>query len=96
MVHPEESDNVNSVREAMAGTWFVARQFPFRLKMIQGFLGTNSSSPPSAPRMYDLDQEQCPVCLTNVQFGIETNCGHLFCGNSRFETTVAEFIKSTN
>jgi len=60
MVHPEESDNVNSVREAMAGT--------------------NSSSPPSAPRMYDLDQEQCPVCLTNVQFGIETNCGHLFCG----------------
>ena len=24
----------------------------------------------------------CPVCLDNVQYGLETNCGHLFCGRS--------------
>lgn len=22
----------------------------------------------------------CPVCLGNTQYGIETNCGHIFCG----------------
>lgn len=25
---------------------------------------------------------QCPVCLDSVQYGLETNCGHLFCGKS--------------
>jgi len=59
-VHPEERENMNSVRESMAEA--------------------NRNFAPSAPRRQDLDQEQCPVCLTNVQFGIETNCGHLFCG----------------
>ncbi|KAF6039240.1 hypothetical protein EB796_002435 [Bugula neritina] len=24
---------------------------------------------------------QCPVCLDSVQYGLETNCGHLFCGS---------------
>lgn len=23
----------------------------------------------------------CPICLTNSTFPIETNCGHIFCGN---------------
>lgn len=23
---------------------------------------------------------QCPVCLDSTQFGLETNCGHIFCG----------------
>ena len=23
----------------------------------------------------------CPVCLGDAQFPVETNCGHLFCGN---------------
>ena len=22
----------------------------------------------------------CPICLAEATFGIETNCGHLFCG----------------
>lgn len=24
----------------------------------------------------------CPVCLGNTQYGIETNCGHIFCGKA--------------
>lgn len=23
----------------------------------------------------------CPICLGQVAFGVETNCGHVFCGN---------------
>lgn len=23
---------------------------------------------------------QCPICITNTNFAIETNCGHVFCG----------------
>lgn len=28
---------------------------------------------------YGMDN-QCPVCLNDPRFPIETNCGHLFCG----------------
>lgn len=24
----------------------------------------------------------CPICLTNANFPIETNCGHKFCGKN--------------
>ncbi|XP_064605110.1 E3 ubiquitin-protein ligase RNF170-like [Liolophura sinensis] len=26
------------------------------------------------------DDQTCPICLAEARFGIETNCGHLFCG----------------
>ena len=25
-------------------------------------------------------QDQCPICLGDVAFGVETNCGHAYCG----------------
>jgi len=56
MVHPEERDNVNSVRESIAGV--------------------NGAVP---PRRFD-SGNTCPVCLNEVQFAVETNCGHVFCG----------------
>lgn len=31
-------------------------------------------------RHFGMDN-QCPVCLNEPRFPIETNCGHLFCGN---------------
>lgn len=27
------------------------------------------------------EEAVCPICLGNVEYGIETNCGHVFCGN---------------
>jgi len=27
-------------------------------------------------------RQRLPVCLDSVQYGLETNCGHLFCGKS--------------
>lgn len=27
-----------------------------------------------------LPQDQCPICLGEVSFGVETNCGHIYCG----------------
>jgi len=32
------------------------------------------------PRRYTSDQ--CPICLHPHRLGIETNCGHVFCGKS--------------
>jgi len=35
----------------------------------------------SRPIHYDGTEEvTCPVCLGSLQFGLETNCAHLFCG----------------
>lgn len=31
------------------------------------------------PRRYG-SENQCPVCLNEIQYGVETNCGHVFCG----------------
>uniref|UniRef100_X1YV84 E3 ubiquitin-protein ligase RNF170 n=1 Tax=Capitella teleta TaxID=283909 RepID=X1YV84_CAPTE len=39
--------------------------------------------PPSAPSTpsQSFNQERtCPICLAGAEFAIETNCGHLFCG----------------
>lgn len=32
------------------------------------------------PRRRFNHESQCPVCLNNIQYEIETNCGHCFCG----------------
>ncbi|KAB7506336.1 E3 ubiquitin-protein ligase [Armadillidium nasatum] len=29
--------------------------------------------------------QDCPICFDNLNFAVETNCGHLFCGNCFFE-----------
>ena len=39
-------------------------------------LGVNATVP---PRRFD-SGNTCPVCLNEVQFAVETNCGHVFCG----------------
>lgn len=51
MVHPQEQDQVNSIRESME----------------------------VVPRRRYNEENQCPVCLNDVQYCIETNCGHIFC-----------------
>ena len=29
----------------------------------------------------------CPICLNNAEYGVETNCGHCFCGKNRLPLT---------
>ena len=26
------------------------------------------------------DGRECPICMDIIKFGVETNCGHLYCG----------------
>lgn len=36
--------------------------------------------PTPVRRRYNLENQcQCPVCLNDVQYEVETNCGHVFC-----------------
>ena len=36
------------------------------------------------PRTRSVEELDCPVCIDNVKFGTETNCGHIFCGKFYF------------
>jgi len=72
-VHPDSVDQVAAVRRGRRVT-----------------LGEQSSSPsdsqprPQGPRADSghIQDRSCPVCLDlNIQYGVETNCGHRFCAH---------------
>jgi len=37
------------------------------------------------PERKTIEEIQCPICLNPVEFAIETNCGHRYCGSCFFE-----------
>jgi len=46
-----------------------------RLQNIQQPTSSSAST-----RRHVRTDRTCPICLADARFGIETNCGHLFCG----------------
>jgi RING finger protein 170 len=77
-IHPSNVNAVNDTRQQI------------RQLYSDRFVETNSSHVQNEnnvnlvnSRHYGMDNN-CPVCLNEPRFPIETNCGHLFCGKYSF------------
>uniref|UniRef100_T1JMW2 E3 ubiquitin-protein ligase RNF170 n=1 Tax=Strigamia maritima TaxID=126957 RepID=T1JMW2_STRMM len=65
-IHPESEQVVADTREQI-----------FRRRTVENLANEASG----AMRVRSNDSEiQCPVCLGDASYAIETNCGHVFCG----------------
>jgi len=34
----------------------------------------------AARRDQTVNEQECPICISEPDFAVKTNCGHLFCG----------------
>jgi len=34
----------------------------------------------AARRDQTMNEQECPICISEPRFAVKTNCGHLFCG----------------
>ncbi|OWF47379.1 E3 ubiquitin-protein ligase RNF170-like [Mizuhopecten yessoensis] len=74
VTHPDNEDNVRSARERIHGNQNGAgpsvgdenRSNAYRAREAHSHGQTNLS---------------CPICLGEMEYGVDTNCGHYFCGN---------------
>ena len=85
VIHPESEENVQNIREEIQ-----QQRQANQSSTANGAPSANQTTQTNAPqpmRTNDGDQ-QCPVCLADAQFAVQTNCGHLFCGKYIFLTLV--------
>ncbi|XP_060072329.1 E3 ubiquitin-protein ligase RNF170-like [Ylistrum balloti] len=73
-IHPDNEDNVRFARERIQGN--------------QASNGTGQSTEDqnqsNSYRARDAHRQtnlNCPICLGDLVYGVDTNCGHYFCGN---------------
>ena len=66
-IHPDSEDNVATTRE-----------------QLQNQAGGENSIRTGGRRANHRNngQLQCPICLGDAVFAVETNCGHVYCGMS--------------
>uniref|UniRef100_A0A8C0NYD7 Ring finger protein 170 n=2 Tax=Canis lupus familiaris TaxID=9615 RepID=A0A8C0NYD7_CANLF len=50
------------------------------VRVLREQLQTEQDAPAAARQQFYTDM-YCPICLHQASFPVETNCGHLFCGN---------------
>ncbi|XP_041358003.1 E3 ubiquitin-protein ligase RNF170-like [Gigantopelta aegis] len=65
-IHPDSAGNVETTR------LFLHRE--------EEAFNSNADQPRVVRQQND-GQLQCPICLAEASFAVETNCGHLFCGH---------------
>ncbi len=90
-IHPSNVNAVNDTRQQI------------RQLYSDRFVETNSSHVQNEnnvnlvnSRHYGMDSN-CPVCLNEPRFPIETNCGHLFCGKySSINSLKVLYINNSN
>lgn len=75
-IHPSNVAAVNSARSIL----FSDRLSTSNTDNQGDTTSTNGPSSRASVRHYGMDS-QCPICLNEPRLPIETNCGHLFCGN---------------
>ncbi|CAH2293493.1 E3 ubiquitin- ligase RNF170 isoform X1 [Pelobates cultripes] len=51
-----------------------------RVRAVREQLQNEQEDTPTAPRLQFYSDMSCPVCLQQATLPVETNCGHLFCG----------------
>ncbi|XP_023225598.1 E3 ubiquitin-protein ligase RNF170-like isoform X2 [Centruroides sculpturatus] len=69
-IHQQSQDTVDTTRRHLV-------HFSNRLVSDASVPGVENMA---NPQHFGADN-QCPICLNEPRFPIETNCGHLFCGN---------------
>lgn len=71
-IHPDNEDNVRTARERIYGN-----------PVPNGDTETNQNQ--SNSTRYRARETQtnlsCPICLGDLEYSVDTNCGHFFCGN---------------
>lgn len=80
VIHPESEENVQNIREEIQHQ----RQTNESNSANGTANGQATHAPPTPghrPVRTNNGDLQCPVCLADAQFAVQTNCGHLFCGN---------------
>ena len=82
-IHPESEENVQNVREEIQQQRHVHQS-----SSANGTTASEDQSTPRQPMRVNYGDQQCPVCLSDAQFGVQTNCGHLFCGKEVFFVTI--------
>ncbi|CAK8685547.1 unnamed protein product [Clavelina lepadiformis] len=71
-IHPESQENVNAARNRLGINPDVVADGNEQSHT------SNTSRSQNFQRYYT--DQKCPVCLLDARFPVETNCGHLFCG----------------
>ena len=78
VIHPESEENVQNVREE------IHHQRETNHSTSANGVGPDTQTGPTQrPITANHGDLQCPVCLTDAQFAVQTNCGHIFCGKIR-------------
>ena len=77
-IHPASEENVQAAREEIT-----------HRREAQQQTDDTFESQQQRPITENHGQHDCPICLATTQFAVQTNCGHLFCGNNWF---IAQFF----
>ncbi|RWS15692.1 RING finger protein 170-like protein, partial [Dinothrombium tinctorium] len=76
-IHPSNRDVINSVRQQLT------QLYSNRFQLLAAANNTTTAASNDLLNIVDLNHygmdNQCPVCLHEPVYPIETNCGHLFC-----------------
>ncbi|PSN46715.1 E3 ubiquitin-protein ligase [Blattella germanica] len=80
-VEPGENStsmHTNIVKECVLSVnWIRNKLFSMQIDLISTGINTTNLPPP----VHTYNSERCPICLNSHQLAVETNCGHLYCGN---------------
>ena len=82
VIHPESEENVQNVREEIQHQ---RETVPPTSANGVGPANDTQAGPTHRPIRANHGDLQCPVCLADAQFAIQTNCSHIFCGKSHRE-----------
>lgn len=74
-IHPASEENVRETREE------VNQQRANHPHNNPGTHQQTSRENSNTPVTENHGQHQCPICLGTAEYAIQTNCGHVFCGN---------------
>lgn len=78
VIHPESEENVQNVREEIQHQ---RETVPPTSANGVGPDRESQAGPTQRPIRANHGDLQCPVCLADAQFAVQTNCSHIFCGN---------------
>lgn len=72
-IHPASEQNVQETREEVTQQRSANQQ-------ARDHQTTGQNTSGYRPMRHNDGNLQCPICLGDAQFAIQTNCGHVFCG----------------